>query len=1158
LFGQIDAGVTSMSQDQLNHVAEPPPVAADAWHRALFLENYQPAWIFDPETLAFLAVNDAAVQRYGYSRERFLAMTMKDIRPPEDVPALLDSVANLEFGRRISGEWRHITADGSMMYVETATYDFEFEGRRARLAVMNDVTERHHAEEALKQTIDDYRGLFENAHDAILILSADNDEIVLDANQRACEMYGYTRGEFIGMSLRAISLNPERGDDHRRLTLQRGVVHHFETVQYRKDESEMFLEINGAAVTYKGQQAILSINRDVTERKRAEESLRSEHQKRRLHVEQTPLGVIEWDTHFCVTAWNPGAERIFGFSPEEAIGRCARDFLIPPDARQHVEGVWQELLASRGGHRSTNENITKDGRIIRCEWYNTPLIDARDHVVGVASLVQDVTEQVETRLALERSEALYRTLAEAMPAIVYRSVGNGMLEYVNGQWQRYTGLAPEQSMRRGWEAAIHPDDLPAVLEESRLSDQNQSGSQFHFRLRRYDGQYRWHLARAEPVKDPQTGKVLYWLGTTTDVDDLRRAQDAFAASESRFRMVAESVADVVSLHDLDGRFLYVSPAVRKVTGFEPHELVGRDGYEQIHPDDRQRVREQSHDLNLQGQSTLIQWRQLRKDGSYVWVETSTSVVNDEQGKPSQILCCTRDITARKADEEKLHRQSEILRTIFDHIPVMVSFVDSDLRYILLNRAWEETFGYSAQEAYSRDLLPELYPDPAEVARVREFIRRADGKTWGDFPTRRRDGSIVETTWINLRLDDGQIIGLGQDVTQRKRDEQALRTSEERFRQIAENIEEIFWVMDSSRKVLYINPAYERIWQQSVQSLYDDPGSWVNRVHPEDRAKALSEDPLCWEREFRLLRPDGSVRWVHSRAIPVRDADGNARIGVGICTDITSRKHMEEELRRHAEELNELVRQRTERIRELERQRVESEKLVATGRMAARIAHEINNPLAGITSAFALIKDAITPDHRYFSYVGRVDKEIDRISRITRQMFEVYRPETESPVTFELNQTVGEVTAMVEPEATAAGVRIRLSPAQTGLTTVTLPENAVRQVIYNILRNAVQASPAQETVDVKLDAPQSTQGDSAGEVMVCITDRGPGIDPEQRDKIFEPFFTTKSDRPNAGLGLGLSVANTAVLAMGGRIEFDSTLGKGTSFRIVLPTTSSRHR
>jgi len=195
-----------MSEEQLNPGSDATTTTTasaaavttvDPWYRALFLENHQPAWMFDPETLAFLSVNDAAVRRYGYSQEQFLSMTLKSIRPPEDVPALLDSVASLDRGKRFSGEWRHLTRDGSLLYVEIASYDFNLEGRRARLAVINDVTERHRAEEALRQTISDYRGLFENAHDAILIIAAD-DETVLDVNQRACEMYGYPRASSWG------------------------------------------------------------------------------------------------------------------------------------------------------------------------------------------------------------------------------------------------------------------------------------------------------------------------------------------------------------------------------------------------------------------------------------------------------------------------------------------------------------------------------------------------------------------------------------------------------------------------------------------------------------------------------------------------------------------------------------------------------------------------------------------------------------------------------------------------------------------------------------------------------------------------------------------------------------------------------------------------
>src|SRR3954471_18039091 len=117
------------------------------WRRVVFDENFQSAWIYDLKTLAFVDVNPAAIERYGFSREEFLRMTLKDIRPPEDVPALLDRIANFESGRYTSGEWRHLRRDGTLIYAEVMSYDIEVDGRSCRLAIINDVTERHGAEE---------------------------------------------------------------------------------------------------------------------------------------------------------------------------------------------------------------------------------------------------------------------------------------------------------------------------------------------------------------------------------------------------------------------------------------------------------------------------------------------------------------------------------------------------------------------------------------------------------------------------------------------------------------------------------------------------------------------------------------------------------------------------------------------------------------------------------------------------------------------------------------------------------------------------------------------------------------------------------------------------------------------------------------------------
>jgi len=150
---------------------------------------------------------------------------------------------------------------------------------------------------------------------------------------------------------------------------------------------------------------LIGISRDITERKQADEEIRKSQQKLRLHVDLTPLAAIEWDTNFCITAWNPSAERIFGYSRREALGQHAR-LIIAPEFREHVEHVWAALLGGNGGARSTNDNVTKDGRTISCEWYNTPLVDDEGKVLGIASLVLDVTERVALEDRLRQSHKM--------------------------------------------------------------------------------------------------------------------------------------------------------------------------------------------------------------------------------------------------------------------------------------------------------------------------------------------------------------------------------------------------------------------------------------------------------------------------------------------------------------------------------------------------------------------------------------------------------------------------------------------------------------------------------------------------------------------------------------------------------------------------------
>jgi len=281
--------------------------------------------------------------------------------------------------------------------------------------------------------------------------------------------------------------------------------------------------------------------------------------------------------------------------------------------------------------------------------------------------------------------------------------------------------------------------------------------------------------------------------------------------------------------------------------------------------------------------------------------------------------------------------------------------------------------------------------------------------------------------------------------------------------------------------------------------------------------------LCLGKKSRCLAPS-EVRLITSMA---------ENIGIAV-----ENSQLYEKTKKQAAQLEEDITQ----IMKLERQQVENEKLTATGRIAARVAHEINNPLAGIKNSFHLIKDAVPKDYPYYHYVGMIEKEIDRIARVVRQMFNLYRQDQETSYEFFVNETISDVVTLLEANARQRNVFLEVET--DGSVLVTLPEGLLRQVLYNIIQNAIEASPNGAAVKIATEIKN-------GFVRIVVSDRGYGIQEELHSRVFEPFFTTKSNVPRAGLGLGLSVSKGLVETMGGTIDFRSEVSQGTLFQVILP-------
>ncbi len=258
----------------------------------------------------------------------------------------------------------------------------------------------------LEKNLSLLRGITEGTTDAVFIKDLQGRYLMI--NSAGGRFLGRSMEEVIGRNDMEL-FNPEEGREimkRDREVVQSGTMQTYEESATSGRAARTYLSNKGPFRDANGEVVgLLGICRDITDRKLVEEEISKSEQRLRIHVEHTPLAVIEWDLDFRVASWNPAAERIFGYSRAEAMGQHG-SFTVPPQFREHVDRVWHDLLAQKGGARSTNDNITKDGRTISCEWYNTPLVDDSGRVLGVASLVQDVTERVVLEDRLRQSQKM--------------------------------------------------------------------------------------------------------------------------------------------------------------------------------------------------------------------------------------------------------------------------------------------------------------------------------------------------------------------------------------------------------------------------------------------------------------------------------------------------------------------------------------------------------------------------------------------------------------------------------------------------------------------------------------------------------------------------------------------------------------------------------
>jgi two-component system cell cycle sensor histidine kinase/response regulator CckA len=392
---------------------------------------------------------------------------------------------------------------------------------------------------------------------------------------------------------------------------------------------------------------------------------------------------------------------------------------------------------------------------------------------------------------------------------------------------------------------------------------------------------------------------------------------------------------------------------------------------------------------------------------------------------------------------------------------------------------------------------------------------------------------------SLQLEEANR-ALQLDIAERTRTEAMLRESEERIREIAETIHEVFWTSDPGKtRFLYVSPAYEKVWGRSCASLYERPASWLEAIHPEDRdhveeAARTRQVRGDYDEVYRIVQPDGAVRWIHDRAFPVASATGEILRVVGTAEDITERRLLEEQFR-------------------------QAQKMEAIGQLAGGVAHDFNNLLAAIQGNVHLALTDLPDGHPVRANLEEIRKAGDRGSRLVQQILTFSRQNPQERRVVVLGPVLQEAMGLLR--AIVPSTVELVTTIDPGAPAVLADPTQIHQVIVNLCTNAWHALEDRAgRIEVRLESVTLDVND-AGRLAglrpghlarISVTDTGKGMDPATLERAFEPFFTTK--QPGKGTGLGLAVVHGVMQAHDGTIAVRSQPGHGSTFELYFPATS----
>ncbi|MCP4645380.1 MAG: PAS domain S-box protein [bacterium] len=903
--------------------------------------------------------------------------------------------------------------------------------------------------------------------------------------------------------------------------------------------------------------ANVELRREVLERARVQDALDSSGRFLQMVVDGIPEALLVIDTEYRIVMANRAARDLSGVIDLQEGSLSCYDLLhrqCEACGGQDHRCPLQEVLATGQAVRVTHRHFGRDGREMLMEIAAAPIFNEDGTIGRIVETSREVTERVYAEQRLRTSEERLRLALEGTSDGLWDwNLETGAV-YFSPRYYTMLGYEPDEfpSSYEAWRDLLHPDDVDPAERAMRAHMASQRDAyEIPFRMRGKDGAWHWILGRGKVVERDAGGRAIRMAGTHTDISLSKAAEEAIRESERRYRELFEESRDGLMVVSPDGLILSANASLREMLGYTVEELAAKHTRD-ITPEEWVAY-EQEHvaaELDRQGFSSLYEKELICKDGTRLTAETRTYLHRGPDGTPRGTWAFVRDVTEQKRARERVSLLSSALEQSAEGVAV----IDMKGRILFVNGAFAAAHGYCPEELDAESVsafhTPEQMPEVKAANRQILETGAFSGEVWHAT----RSGRPFPTWMTNTLLHgpDGApmgIVGTIRDITDEKRNEEVLRTSEEHFRSLIENAVDMIAVLTRDGRVTYESPSVERTLGGS-RGLGDE---WMafDLIHPDDLAaiertvRAILARPGTPQAvEFRFKHANGTWRVLEGVGTAMPDDSGEPRIIVN-ARDITERKNTEEQL-------------------------IQASKMASLGVLVSGVAHEINNPNFAVMANLGLLRrvwdgargilDRYHQEEGDFRLAGTKYSQLrddvpvmfddavngsTRIKRIVQELrdFARQRP-TDLTEWVDVNSVVAAATVLMANMISKSTGNFSVEYAPD-LPKVRGDSQRLEQVVINLVQNACQALRSEEealTVRTFEDVAQAT-------VLVEVADHGRGMAGDVLPNITDPFFTTR--RHVGGTGLGLSVSARIVEEHRGTLTFESSDGSGTVARVSLP-------